>query len=111
MNSNYKIYIDEKNKRVIAICRYAGRKIKTIAKCHPDDVFDIEYGTKLAIARGEYKVAKIKIKNASNKYLEAAKMADEAERKYDAMKQYYMDSVDLLDKAQAAVDNLIKEIM
>ena len=92
MNSNYKIYIDEKNKRVIAICRYAGRKIKTIAKCHPDDVFDIEYGTKL--------------KNASNKYLEAAKKADEAERKYDAMKQYYMDSVDQLDKAKEELDNL-----
>ena len=111
MKNNYKIYIDEKNKTVIAVCRYAGRNVRAIAKCSPEDTFDVDFGTKLAIARCEVKVAKIKIQNASAAYMKASVAADEAQRKYDNMKQYYMDSVDQLDKASAAVVNLIKEIM
>ena len=109
--ANYKIYIDEKNKTVIAVCRYAGRNVRAIAKCSPEDTFDVDFGTKLAIARCEVKVAKIKIQNASAAYLKASVAADEAQRQYDKMKNYYMDSVDQFDKASAAVVNLIKEIM
>ena len=108
---NYKIYVDEKNKTVIAVCRYAGRNIRAIAKCSPEDTFDIDFGTKLAKARCDVKVAKAKIQNASVAYMKASVAADEAQRQYDNMKQYYMDSVDQLDKANAAVINLIKEIM
>ena len=111
MKNNYKIYVDEKNKTVIAVCRYAGRNIRAIAKCSPEDTFDIDFGTKLAKARCEVKVAKMKIKNASAAYLKASVAADEAQRKYDKMKQYYMDSVDQFDNAMAEVDKIIKEIM
>ena len=111
MKNNYKIYVDEKNKTVIAVCRYAGRNIRAVAKCAPEDTFNIEFGTKLAKARCDVKVAKVKIQNASNAYMKASVAADEAQRKYDKMKNYYMDSVDQFDKASAAVVNLIKEIM
>ena len=111
MKNNYKIYVDEKNKTVIAVCRYAGRNIRAVAKCSPEDTFDINFGTKLAKARCDVKVAKAKIQNASNAYMKASVAADETQRKYDNMKQYYMDSVDQFDKANAAVINLIKEIM
>ena len=56
-------------------------------------------------------MAKAKIQNASAKYLQASVAADEAQRKYDKMKQYYMDSVDQFDNAMAEVDKVIKEIM
>lgn len=108
---NYKIYVDEKNKTVIAVCRYAGRNIRAVAKCAPEDTFNVEFGTKLAKARCDVKVAKAKIQNASVSYMKASVAADEAQRKYDNMKQYYMDSVDQFDKAYATVDNIIKEIM
>ena len=111
MKNNYKIYTDEKNRQVVAVCRYGGRNVRAIAKCSPEDTFDVDFGTKLAIARCEVKVAKIKIQNASTAYLKASVAADEAQRQYDKMKNYYMDSVDLFDKASAAVVNLIKEIM
>lgn len=107
----YNFYIDEKNSSVIAVCRYAGRSVRAVAKCSPDDTFDIEFGKKLAKARCEVKVAKMKIQNATVKYREAAKAADEAQRKYDKMKDYYIDSVDQLDNAYAEVQNVIKEIM
>ena len=69
MKNNYKIYIDEKNKTVIAVCRYAGRNVRAIAKCSPEDTFDVDFGTKLAKARCDVKVAKAKIQNASAAYM------------------------------------------
>lgn len=110
MKNKFNIYIDEKNKSVIAVCRYAGRNIRAVAKCAPEDTFDIEFGTKLAIARCEVKVAKAKIQNASVAYMKASIAADEAQRRYDKMKNYYMDAVDQFDEAIAAHNKLIDEI-
>ncbi len=107
----YNIYIDEKNRAVIAVCRYAGRNVRAVAKCAPEDTFNIEFGTKLAIARCEVKVAKLKIQNASASYMKASVAADEAQKQYDKMKQYYIDSVDQFDEANAEVEKIIKEIM
>ena len=111
MKNNYKIYVDEKNKTVIAVCRYAGQNIRAVAKCSPEDTFDIDFGTKLAIARCEVKVAKTKIQNASVAYMKASVAADEAQRQYDKMKDYYMDAVDQFDNASVEVEELIKSIM
>ena len=105
----YNFYIDEKNKTVIAVCRYAGRNVRATAKCHDSDVFDIEFGKRLAQARCEVKVAKIKIGNASAKYCESAKAADAAHQRFAAMKEYYIDSVDQYDDACIAVQNLLNE--
>lgn len=107
---DYNIYVDGKNRAVIAVCRYAGRNVRGVAKCSPDDEFNLDYGTRLAIARCEEKVARIKIRNASTKYLAAAKAADEAEKRFSEMKQYYMDSVDQLDNAIEEVKKISNEI-
>ena len=99
----YNFYVDEKNKKVIAVCHYGGKSIRGVAKCSPEDIFDIEYGKKLAVARAEVKVAQAKIRNAATKYLAAAKAADIAEKRFDDMKQYYMDAVDQCDVAMEAL--------
>lgn len=108
--ANYTIYTDEKNRQVIAVCRYAGRKVRAVAKCAPEDTFDIEIGTELAIARCEWKVAKLKLQNAGACYMAAAKAADEATIKLGKMKDYYMDSVDQLDEAGAAMQAVIEKL-
>lgn len=41
---------------VIAISHYAGQTIKGVAKCSPNDEFDLEYGKRLAAARCNQKV-------------------------------------------------------
>lgn len=110
MKNKYDIYIDEKNKKVIAVCRYGGRKVRATATCAPEDTFDIAFGTNLAIARCEVKVAKMKIQRASAKYLEASVAADAAQKRYDDMKQYYMDSIDQFDAAIEAHNKLIDEL-
>ena len=110
MKKNYDIYVDEKNRKVIAVCRYGGRKVRAVATCAPEDTFNIEFGTSLAIARCEIKVAKLKIQRASAKYLEAAEAADAAQKRYDDMKQYYMDAVDQLDEAVELHNKIIDKI-
>ena len=110
MKANYKIYTDEKNKTVIAVCHYAGRDVRAVAKCSPEDTFDIEVGTELAIARCEWKVAKIKLRNAGSCYMKAAKAADEAALRLSKMKDYYMDSVDQLDEAGAVMQKVIEKL-
>jgi hypothetical protein len=102
----YKFHIDEKGKKVVAVTHYAGRTIKGIAKCAPEDTFDIEFGVKLAVARAETKVARAKARNAATKYLEAAKAADAAQKRYDAMAKYYMDAVDQFDQAMEVLNTL-----
>ena len=110
MIGNYKIYTDEKNRAVIAVCHYAGRKVRSVAKCRPEDTFDVEFGTRLAIARCEIKIARIKERNAGTKYLQASKAADEAEKRFAEMKQYYIDSVDQYDEAVENLNKILKEI-
>lgn len=105
----YNFYIDKKNKTVIAVCRYAGRNVRATAKCHDSDVFDIEFGKRLAQARCEVKVAKIKIQNATQKYCDAVDVLNAAMARYEAMRQYYMDAVDQYDNALVEIDNILKE--
>ena len=102
----YKFYTDKENKKVFAVCHYAGQAIRGVAKCSPEDNFDLESGKKLAVARAEVKVAKAKIRNATKKYLDAARAADAAQKRYDDMKQFYMDAVDQLDEAKEALHNI-----
>ena len=107
----YKFYVNKEKNEIIAVTHYGNQTIRSIAKCNPEDTFDIEYGKKLAVARAEVKVAKAKIKNASAAYLKASVAADEAQRQYDKMKDYYMDAVDQFDNASVEVEELIKSIM
>lgn len=104
MKDYYKYYVNLSKGEIIAVCRYAGQIVKSVAHCHPDDEFDLDKGKAVAKAKCEVKVGQIKVRNATDKYRAAAKAADDAEEKYRAMKQYYIDSVDFLDDAIIALD-------
>lgn len=47
---------------VVAVTTYHQKKVRGIAKCNPEDVFDLEKGKKLAKARCDAKVADLKVK-------------------------------------------------
>lgn len=66
MYKNYK-YIVTPNK-VIALSTYAGRTVRGVAKCHPNDTFDVEFGKALAAARCNYKVAQKRHARAQHEY-------------------------------------------
>ena len=103
MKDKYKVYVDEKNKMVIAVRRFCGRNIRGTAKCAPQDTFDIEKGKKLAIARCECKVAAKKLKLASAEYLQVVKEMDMVTKKFEKIRERFFD---LSDACDDAIDNL-----
>lgn len=104
MYNNYK-YIETPNK-VIALSTYAGKTVRGIAKCHPNDTFDVEFGRKLAAARCNAKIAAKRAANAQNKYWEAHKKYLEINRTFKKYSQYYIDAVAQLKDAETYLDEV-----
>lgn len=67
---NYKYKYIVTPTKVIALSTYAGRPVRGIAKCHPNDTFDVEYGKALAAARCNEKIARKRYARATKKYNE-----------------------------------------
>lgn len=101
-NYNYK-YVVIPSKKVIAISTYAGRTIKGVAKCHPNDEFDVEFGKKLAAARCNEKVASKRFQRAANKYNAAFDKLLEAEKEINEARAYLTDSHKALSEARREV--------
>lgn len=100
MKDYYKYYINENKKEVIAVCRYASRTIRGKAKCALGDDFNVEFGKKLAKAKAELKVHKIKWQNASVKALEAEAQLLTVKRHREKMIKYLEDSTEQMETAR-----------
>lgn len=66
MFTNYKYYTNNKNV-VVAVSTYAGKKVRGVAKCAPEDKFDLDDGKALAAARCNEKIAYLRYKRAMEK--------------------------------------------
>ena len=96
---------DKGGMTTVAVSSYAGRKIKGYAKCSPEDTFDEEKGKQLAEARCRIKYSEKRLNRATNRYIEALNALNEAVKKFEEMKVFYMDCVDQMDEA---IENLEK---
>ena len=69
---NYEIktydYVDKKTGAHIvkAVTMYAGRPITAIAKCDPEDVFNLELGARIALKRLDLKIANKRVADMRN---------------------------------------------
>ena len=91
---------------VVAVASYAGKRVRGVAKCSEMDEFDLEKGEKLAAARCNLKIAKMRekawqfraqfeqrvLENVNRDYLkfanraiEATVLRQEAEEQYKAV--------------------------
>lgn len=104
-NYNYK-YVVTPNK-VIAISTYAGRTVKGVAKCHPNDTFDVEFGKKLAAARCNEKIAYKRLTRALNKFTEAVDESVAADEKMKRMRDYVLDAGTAHEEAQRVLMELV----
>lgn len=100
----------EAGNKIICISTYAKKVVKGIAKCSPNDNFDIEIGKRLAQLRCDEKIADKRANRALDKYLEAGEILAEAKMYFDDMRQYYLDSENKHDKVLAELVNFQKEI-
>ena len=67
----YHFYRNTANGTIVCTTTYKGKMVRGIAKCNPEDNFDINLGKKLAYVRCKQKFAKKKLKHARKAYNEA----------------------------------------
>ena len=84
-----RVYKNPEAKVVVAVSTFAGKTVRGVAKCHPNDKFDAEAGTKLALARCNLKVAQKRLARASRKVREAIIVQYNANSFLANMKDYY----------------------
>ena len=64
MFDRYNYVVIPEKKKVVAYSSYAGQSVRGVAKCAPNDKFDVEFGKELAAARCNVKVARKRLKRA-----------------------------------------------
>lgn len=100
----------EAGNKIICISTYAKKVVRGVAKCSPNDNFDIEIGKKLAQLRCDEKIADKRANRALDKYIEAEEILVEAKAYYDDMRKYYLDSEHKHDKALSELVDFQKNI-
>ena len=104
----YRYYVT-KNK-VIAVSTYAGKTVRGVAKCDPNDHFDIEKGKQLAAARCNQRIAAKRFARATAAANAAQDAIVEATNYADRMAEYKYDAQDALIEADARVNNLLVDM-
>lgn len=105
---NYR-YVVLTNK-VIAISTYAGRTVRGVAKCAPNDKFDIKKGMALAAARCNEKVAQKRMARANKKYREGYEKFQAAREYKKKCLAYQDDASEQLAAAKYDVKRLLEDM-
>ena len=98
----HKFYYSEN--KVIAVSAYKNGYVRGIAKCHPEDPFDKEFGERLAGARCDALHARKKYLHARNKAKLAYEALQRATKAYEEAKKFEKDTG---LKLREALDNEI----
>lgn len=88
---NYYFYESPTNRSIICTTYYKGKIIKGIAKCDPNDDFDLETGRRLAYLRCKKKFLKRKYARAIETYSEAYSAFIKAEKYKDKTADFLID--------------------
>ena len=96
--------------KVIAVSTYAGKTVRGVAKCDPEDTFSLESGKELAAARLDERIAGKRFKRACRKFENARQALMEAQDYYDRMYQYYEDSAVKLGNARVNTADVLNKI-
>lgn len=86
--ARYRFY--EAGNKVICVSTFAKKDVRGVAKCSPNDDFDLEQGHKLAQLRCDKKVAKKRLAKAKDR-LAMEKVLFDMAKKYYAEAQVYFD--------------------
>ena len=102
--SKYRFYTSKN--MVIAVSTYAGKPVRGVAKCDPEDNFSFEDGKALAMARCNEKIAEKRMKRASRKFAEARQSLIVAKQFYEDMSKYLDDAIASYDEAKHNVNSV-----
>lgn len=104
----YRFY--QNGNRIIAVSTYAGRTVRGVAICHPEDNFNLELGKQLAAARCNEKIAAKRYARATHCLNEAVAETERATEHMHQMASYHNDSFVAMNEAAQAVDRLIAQV-
>ena len=96
--------------KIICLSTYAKKVVRGIAKCSPNDAFNLTVGEKLAQLRCDEKVAEKRMNRAFDKYKEALSNFNEAKSHYYAMEEYYCNARKEYDKVSDELNTFEKSI-
>ena len=106
----YATYTDKEGRKVvIAISHHAGKVVRGVAKCHPEDNFDIEKGKAIASARCNAKVCAKRLVDAQDRMEQAKSLLDQAQNYYLMAKDKYWDCVSDMVEAEAHLESLLEK--
>lgn len=91
--NRYDYYTDGEQHKIIAVSSFAGKKVRGVAKCSPEDKYDPNIGMDLATLRCNVKIASKRLARAEQKKYEAYEAFADAAQHYDAMSNYWSDAV------------------
>ena len=103
----YNVYSDGENK-IIVTSTYAGKTVRGIAKCAPNDEFNFAAGQAIATARCDAKIAEKRRQNAQAKYSEAWEQVRAAIDHLSDMESYLNDARAQEVAVKKALHNLLK---
>lgn len=90
--------------KTICVSSYAGKKVRGVAKCSPEDQFNEEYGRKLARLRCDEKVAQLRLSYANKRYLEAENAYEAAALQVEKMDRFTVDARCQLNEVRTALE-------
>jgi hypothetical protein len=102
----YKYKIDEEKRTVVAMSTFAGKVITGVARCAPEDEFNIEVGKKIAAARCSVKIAEKRVKRAETCYMIAVEAMKYWSYRLAKMKHYKDDSIVAFEAAYDSLTNI-----
>lgn len=102
----YKYFTNGKN-IVVAVCQWGGRPVRAVAKCSPEDTFDLEKGKEIAKARLDLKVAGLRVKNAKNRLEVAKTRFHQAGEVAISYQHYYNDALEERSLAEEAYARIV----
>ena len=96
--------------KIIAVSTYAGKQVRGVAICHPDDNFNEETGKRLAAARCNERIAEKRYNRARMRVAEAEKQVENAQKHLTEMRAYMNDSYVAMNEAAQDYDKLIANL-
>lgn len=109
MFDRYTYIVVPKKRKVIAYSTYAGQAVRGIAKCAPNDEFDIEFGKKLAAARCNVKVARKRLKRALERRDAAWEEFAQIEERLLKEEDYVDDANVALTEAEVYLESIVRD--
>ena len=106
LDKRYRVY--QNKNQVIVITHYRGKSIKGVAKCSPEDEFDLERGIKIAKCRCDLKLMNKKQDDDAKQYVELQGIRNEINDKLETIYDRFTTRVDGMDNINGLLHELTR---